>query len=105
MARGVWTTPWQYSTADHQGRRIEVSVAFNSSTLAIVNPGLTGTREAGCLYDRVVIGRASNGTQRVIGIPEGAFTVSRQTLAAAGFSTISDITNNGFTLGTLEPVT
>lgn len=102
MARGVWTSPWQYNTADYLSRRVEVSVTFNTSTLAITNPGLTGTRDPGCLYDRVLIGRAADGTQKVFPIPEGAFTVGRAQLANQGFSTIDQLAGAGFTLGTTE---
>lgn len=104
MAKGVWTSPWQYSTADYQGRRIEVSVTFNEQTLAITNPGLTGVRDAGCLYDRVVIGRP-DGVQKVFLIPEGAFGVGRAQLANQGYSTIVQLSEANFTLGTTETLT
>jgi hypothetical protein len=105
MARGEWTSPWQASFGDYLDRRVTVQVTFNTSTLAITNPGLSGTRDAGCLYDRVVIGRVEDGTRRVISIPEGNFSVNRTRLSQNGFSLITDITDGGFTLGTQEPET
>lgn len=102
MARGVWTTPWQMTFADSNGKRVTVSVPFNESTLAIVAPGLTGNREPGCLYDRCVVGRVEDGTRRVWLIPAGDFGVTRQILANRGFSTIVDISEAGFTLGVSE---
>lgn len=95
-------SPWQASFGDYLDRRITVEIPFNAVTLAIVNPGLTGFRDAGCLYDRVVVGRIEDGTRRVWLIPEGSFSVNRAKLGNNGFSTIQDVTNSGFTLGTTE---
>jgi hypothetical protein len=105
MARGDWVSPWQMSFADYQGKKVTISVTFNTSTLAIVNPGLTGNREVGCVYDRVVVGRIEDGTRRVWLIPEGAFSVAPGPLGARGFDLITDITESGFTLGVSEEET
>lgn len=106
MARGVWVSPWTARRIDYLGRAVTVSVTHNNTTpFAITNPGLTGFREAGCLFDRVVIGRVSNGTRRVVMIPEGAFDLTRQQLINAGFTNITDIVNNGFTVGMSETPT
>lgn len=101
MAKGVWTSPFQYSTADYLGRSVTVSVPFNESTLAIINPGLTGTRDAGELYDRVIIGRP-DGVYKVFPIPEGSFSVGRAQLANNGFNTVDQIAAAEITLGTTE---
>lgn len=101
MPRGVWTSPWQMTVSDYQDRRIAVQIVFNTSTLAIVNPGLSGTRDVGCLYDRVLIGRP-DGTMKVFLIPEGNFGVNRQQLANQGFSTIQQVVDANITFGTTE---
>ena len=98
------TSPWHYETADYQGLKVKVDIAFNTSTMAIVNPGLSGTRDVGCLYDRVVIGRP-DGVQKVFLIPEGAFNVGRAILSNQGYSTIDQVTAGGFTVGTSETPT
>jgi hypothetical protein len=105
MPRGTWASPWTYSTSDANGKRVTVQVPFNNSTLAIVNPGLSGTRDPGCLYDRVLIGRVADGNQKVWLIPEGDFSVGRAQLANQGFSTIVQLAESGFTLGTTETPT
>lgn len=103
MAKG-WFSPWQYETADYLNRRVAISITFNETTLAITNPGMTGTRDAGCLYDRVLIGEPGAG-MKVFLIPEGAFSVGRAQLANQGFSTIDQVAHAGFTLGTTETPT
>lgn len=101
MTRGVWVSPWTYRAADYQGRVVTVSIPFNTTTLAIANPGLTGTRDVGCLYDRVIIGRP-NGSYKVFPIPTGAFSVTRTQLSNQGFDTIQQVVDAEFTLGTTE---
>lgn len=93
------TSPWRYETADHMGRYVRIEIAFNVSTRAIVNPGLTGTRDAGCLYTRVIIGRTGIETTKEFGIPEGSFSVSRTQLAGQALTTLDDILGLNFTLG------
>lgn len=102
MAKG-WFSPWQYQTADYLNRRVAVDITFNETTLAITNPGLTGTRDVGCLYDRVLVGEGA--AMKVWLIPVGAFSVGRAQLANQGFSTIDQIGHAGFTLGTTETPT
>lgn len=101
MVAGPWVSPFRYEAEDHLGRRVTVQITFNTGTLAVTNPGLSGNRETGCLYDRVLIGRP-DGTMKVFPIPEGAFTVNRQQLNGQGFSTIQVIADANFTLGTTE---
>lgn len=104
MPRGVWASPWTYSSSDYQGLRVAVTIPFNNTTLAIINPGLSGVRDAGCLYDRVLIGRP-DGVLKVFLIPEGSFTVNRAQLSNQGFDTIVQVTEANFTLGTTETPT
>ena len=104
MPKGVWTSPFQASWADYLGRAVTISIPFNDTTLAIINPGLSGNRTVGCLYDRVEIGRP-DGTLKVFLIPEGAFSVGRAILSNQGFSTIDQVTNANITLGTTETPT
>jgi hypothetical protein len=101
MTRGVWVSPWTYRATDYLGRAVAVSIPFNTTTLAIINPGLTGNREAGCLYDRVIIGRP-DGVYKVFPIPEGALSVTRTQLSNQGFDTIQQVVDAEFTLGTTE---
>lgn len=92
----VRTSPWQYDTADSEGRRVHVDIHFDTTTLAIINPGLEGTRDVGCLYTKIQIGRTTG--IKTFDIPEGAFSVTRQQLSNQGFSTITDVTDANFTL-------
>jgi hypothetical protein len=93
----VRSSPWQYDTADNAGRRVHVDIFYNTTTLAIINPGLTGTRDAGCLYATVQIGRDPD--IKTFPIPEGSFSVTRTQLANQGFATIDDVQAANFTLG------
>lgn len=104
MPKGLWISPWQAQYGDYLDRKIQVSITFNTTTLAITNPGLTGTRDAGCLYDRVVIGRP-DGVQKVFLIPEGSFSVNRAQLANQGFSAIDQVLDANITVGTTETPT
>lgn len=100
MPGGQWISPWRYEASDYQGRRVSVQIAHDNVTpFAIVAPGLTGKREVGCIYDRVVIG-SGRGNKRVFLIPEGDFSVTRQQMSQRGFDNITDVTDSGFTLGT-----
>lgn len=93
------TSPWHWEAADYLGRKVAIDVAFNTSTRAIVNPGLTGTRAVGCLYSTIIIGIPGSGAEKTFAIPEGSFSVGRAQLSNNGFSTIDDILNANFTLG------
>lgn len=109
MAKGdPLTSPWVWETHDESDRWVRVQVAFNETTHAIVAPGLTGTRDVGCVYTRIIIGPidpetgepdTANGG-RAFAIPEGSFAVSRTALANNGYASIDDVTNTQFTLGT-----
>jgi len=99
VTHGVWTSPFQMSFADYQGRVVTISVPFNESTLAIVNPGLSGNRDVGCVYNQVMVGRP-DGTMKTFAIPEGAFSVGRAQLANQGFSTIDVLAEANVTVGT-----
>ena len=92
------TSPWQWRFADYQGKVVTVNVYFNTSTRAIIAPGLDGNREVGCVYSNVQIGRDAG--IKTFPIPEGGFSVTRTQLANQGFNTIDDILNSNFTLGT-----
>jgi hypothetical protein len=105
MTRGVWGPgPWTARWGDYLNRIVTVSVFYDETTLAIVNPGLTGNREVGCVYDRVVIGQPGAG-QKVFLIPEGDFAVSRVQLSNFGFDDIEALTSANFTLGVSETPT
>lgn len=89
-------SPWQWRFADSEGRVVTVNIYFNTSTRAIINPGMDGNREVGCLYGTVQIG--TDPDIRSFPIPEGDFTVGRAQLANQGFATIDDVLNLNFTL-------
>ena len=100
MAKGdPMLSPWHYEDGDYLGRMVAVDVFFDDVTHAIIAPGLTGTRDAGCLYATVIIGTPGSGTEKVFPIPEGPFAVSRQQLSNQGFDTIESIISGNFTLG------
>lgn len=105
MSRGDPVTFWHWEDTDYAGRTVKFDVSFNTTTKAITNPGLTGTRDAGCVYTRILIGPLNPDTGEPIDpagsvpIPEGAFSVSRAQLSQRGYVTIDDISNTQFTLG------
>jgi len=105
MTKGVWTSPLHYETADYQGKRVVVDITFNTTTLALTAPGLTGTRDVGCVYDRVVVHPSDVANEKVFLIPEGSFSVTKNRLNQVGFNLITDILDGGFTLGTTETPT
>lgn len=103
------TSPWHYDSGpDENGRRVVADVHFDPATItrdpasgyptgggAIVNPGLSGTRDPGCAFTHVRYG--ADG--RITAIPDGAFSVSRQTLRNQGYDTLFDvIASPGFTV-------
>jgi hypothetical protein len=90
-------SPWQWRFADYAGRVVTLNVYFNTSTRAIINPGMDGNREAGCLANEVQFGWEPNIKR--FPIPEGNFSVSRTQLANQGFNTIDDVLNGNVTLG------
>lgn len=101
MAKGdPPTSPYHWEDADYLGRKVSIDIFFNNSTFAIINPGLTGTRDVGCLYSQVIFGQPGSGTEKTFAIPEGNFSVGRAQLANQGFSNINDVINTNFTLGT-----
>ena len=92
-------SPWQYESADSVGKKVHVDIFWDtvSPTKDIIDPGLTGYRDVGCLYRIVLIGVSPN--IKTFSIPDGNFQVTRTQLAAQGFSTIDDVRNTNFTLG------
>lgn len=105
MPKGVWTSPIVYSGVDEEDRRASVSFTFNTSTLAFVEPGLTGTRDVGCIWDRMIFSTNNLEIQRVVLIPEGEFSAPVDWINGLGFTTMKQITDAGFVLGNEETPT
>ena len=101
MARGVWVSPWSMRVVDYAGAAIEITIAFNTSTLAIIAPGLVGYRDPACLYDRVLIGRPGGG-MRVARVPDCDFAFGPAVMANRGFSTIQQVVDANITFGVSE---
>lgn len=75
-------------------------MAYDPATLAIINPGLVGNREPGCLFDTLVLGRTGEPDVKTFAIPEGDFGVSRVQLRNQGFETIQQVADANVTLST-----
>lgn len=101
MAKGWSDGLWTMRVSDYLGRAVTFSIPYNPSNLNIINPGLTGSREAGCLFDVLLIGRGrrQQGAVNAVPIPEGDFSATRQQLSAAGFSTIQQVVDSNVTIG------
>ena len=93
-------SPAEYRYVDSSARVVSILVHFNLSTLAIINPGLQGNKQAGCVFTNVQIGRETDpGGIKIFPLPDGAFGVNRTQLANAGFSFITDIDNTVVVVG------
>ena len=103
MAKGWNDGTWSVRFADYLDRGVTLTVPYNTSTLAISNPGLTCVRDPGCLFDTLIVGRVEDGTRRTWPIPEGTTNVNRAQLAQEGFSTIQNVTDAGVTMGRSTP--
>ena len=101
MAKGWLDGVWSARYVDYLGRAIVVQVTYSTAgggtNLDIVNPGLTGNREAGCLFTHVQVGRP--GGVRAFPIPEGDFNLTAGQLNAQGFGTIEELTSANITVG------
>lgn len=89
-------SPWQWRFADYAGRVVTMNVYFNTTTRAIINPGMDGNREAGCIFGTVQLGYEPD--LKTFPIPEGNFSVGRAQLSNQGFNTIDDVLNTNVTL-------
>ena len=98
MAKGWNESPARvYYSVDRNGLPVWIDVNFNLSTLAIVNPGVNVHRDPGCLLDILVVGLDEIRGRTEFPIPEGDTQISRGQLNGAGFSTVQDLSDAGFT--------
>lgn len=88
-------SPWTSRFADYQDRAITITVTFNNTTRAITGGSIT--RDAGCMFTKVLIGLGSDGrpdstdkTFNVAGL-EGTQSVGKAPFTARGFNTVEDI--------------
>jgi hypothetical protein len=98
MAKGdPPTSPWMFydSGGDYLGRKITGTVTFDGTNTLT---GGTVTRDAGCVYTKVIIGPLNlDGTPsaqaKVIDMSgfEGSRTFTKAQLNSAGLFTVSDI--------------
>lgn len=100
MGKNFDTGLWSFDITDYQGLKIHIEVPYNTSTKAIVNPGLTCQRDAGCHYNQIQIGREGEGAGiRVFPIADGETSVNRAQLSNNGFDTIIDLDGANVTFG------
>lgn len=97
MARGdPPTSPWMFydSGGDYLGRHITATVTFDGANTLT---GATITRDAGCVYTKVIIGTLNpdgspTGTAKTINMTnQTSRTFNKNQLNAAGLETVSDI--------------
>lgn len=97
MVRGEQqTSPWVWEAKDYLERVIRITVTFNEGTRAIT--GVTGFRDSGCLYTKILIGTSADGvpddTDKVVNVPTGTTSLTQgqiNQLAARGLATIENI--------------
>ena len=98
---GTLTSPWAWTAADFAGKAISVTVTFSNSTLALIQ--VTVNRDPACLYKHIYFGLGTDGTPdtttRAFTVPAGATLVSAATLAAYGFTTMTDVLAGQITAG------
>jgi hypothetical protein len=98
MARGdPLTSPWQFydSGGDYQDKHIAGVVTFDASQ---VLTGGTVTRDAGCVYTKIIIGALNqdgtpSGAAKVINVANlnGSRSFSKAQLNAVGLVNVTDI--------------
>lgn len=91
MAKGWLSGTWSHTGADYLGNQVRLTIPYDTTTLNIVNPGLTCVRDPGCLLDTLVLGRPG-GIVEEFPIPEGTTVVGRAQLSQQGFQTIDNVT-------------
>jgi hypothetical protein len=89
----VEPSPWVSRFADYQGNAITLSVNFNNTTRAILNANVT--RDAACVYTRILFGVGPNGvpddTATQLTIETGPSSIGRGQIVAFGFDKIEDM--------------
>lgn len=91
-------SPWHWEAGDYLGRKIQWDVYFDPSTRAVINPGLQGSRDVGCLYSTIIIGDPTDPT-RAIAVQEGSFQLQPNRLSQNGLDTIDQILALNITAG------
>jgi hypothetical protein len=84
------TSPWQfYEGGDYLERMITGVVTFGADQ---VLTGATVTRDAGCLWTKIIIGDPLNPTRTVnVGNLEGSRSFTKAQLNAVGLAIVTDI--------------
>ena len=92
-----WATPVTWLSADNAGKTIRVTFVFDNTTLVLSS--VTATRTPGCAYANIYFGLGADGrpdstVQVFANVSAGvAVAVPAVTLAAYGFTAITDVFN------------
>lgn len=90
-------SPWGFQDCDFLSNKINIDVFFDTNNFSLIDPGITGHRDAECVYTRIIIG-PTDGTGVTIEIPAGDFSFSAQEMNNKGIFLIYDIIDSQFTL-------
>jgi hypothetical protein len=88
-------SPWVSRFADYQDKAITLTVTFNNTTRSITGGSIT--RDAGCMFTKILIGLGSDGrpdtTDKVFDVStlEGTQSIGKAPFTARGFNTVEDI--------------
>ena|SRR5688572_16130261 len=93
-ARGdVEPSPWVSRFDDYLGRAIVITVNFNNANRSIT--GGSVTRDVGCLWSKILIGRGADGvpdhSSRVFNVPVGTNAIPRSVFNSMQLDVIEDI--------------
>ena len=89
-------SPWICADSDYLGNKIKLSFFFDDNS-NFKSPGMTGTRDPGCVYTKATIGD-TQGDGIILNFSDGDFNLSVEELSSMGLNSIYDITDSQFTL-------
>lgn len=92
-------SPWIWQASDYQGNTIGLSATFDNTTKQLTG-SITVHRDAGCVYNRLLIGQGADGmpdsTTRVLDLTGKSGTQSFP-LNAARATKLADLKSDGVT--------
>lgn len=90
---GPRVSPYVYSSTDHQGKIIRITVNFDNTTRGLI--GSVVFRDLACVYRRIYLGRGADGTpnstDKVFSVPAGTTNITAIQMAGFGLNVIEDV--------------